>query len=289
MSDQASTNTPPLVSVCIPVYNGEKTIAQTVASVLQQSYPNVEIIIQDNQSTDGTWSLLNSFAKNNPQISLEQNQKNLGMAANWNVAINRAKGEYIMLLSADDLLEPLFLKRCIDILKNKQVDAASTNHFYLQEGRKWKRKMRLKKGIYAYFPEVILFYNPFSVNFTLFSKQIINQIKVRGNLFARSLLTCDYDLEIRFSLSGAKIHYLADDFLGAYRIHALNLSRQHITRMPRQTALVVFAHKKELKRHCMFTYRFTLLRFFLRGIRELILSRPFDKRLSSVLLREILN
>ena len=98
-----------MVSVCIPVYNGSLFIEETINSVLCQDYRNLEIVVQDNASTDGTWDLLQLIAFKHSQLSIARNETNVGMAPNWNLCINRAKGDYLMLLSADDLLEKGFL------------------------------------------------------------------------------------------------------------------------------------------------------------------------------------
>jgi glycosyltransferase involved in cell wall biosynthesis len=78
-----------LVSVCIPVFNSVKYVQETIDSILAQDYPNLEIIVQDNVSTDGTWELLQKLAKEHPQLSIAQNKTNVGMAPNFNIAINR--------------------------------------------------------------------------------------------------------------------------------------------------------------------------------------------------------
>ncbi len=68
----------PLVSICIPVYNRVSLIEETINSALNQTYANIEIIINDNQSTDGTWTLINTIAeKHKTKIKVFQNEQNL--------------------------------------------------------------------------------------------------------------------------------------------------------------------------------------------------------------------
>lgn len=278
----------PLISVCIPVYNGKKYIIETINSILKQNYSNIEILIQDNASTDGTWSLLELMAREKPQLFIARNEKNYGMASNWNLAINRAKGDYIMLLSADDLLEKGFFDKCIAVFQEQNVDAVTTNHFYLKADHISRRKMTVASAIYENCAGLILLKNPFSINFTLFSKSLVNHARINGNFFAKSYYTCDYDLWIRLSMGGAKISYLADDFLGTYRIHDANLSSQ-TKKMSRQTALVVLSHKKKLKEYCAFAYRVTLTRFVFRILRSVVFHRYLDRRLLRTLLLEVVN
>jgi glycosyltransferase involved in cell wall biosynthesis len=91
----------PLVSVCIPTYNAEKTVVSTLKSILDQTYQNLEIIIVDNASTDDTLALLRKFE--DPRIKIYKNSKNIGAEKNWSRCIELARGEYIAIFHADDL------------------------------------------------------------------------------------------------------------------------------------------------------------------------------------------
>lgn len=266
----------PLVSVCIPVYNGLKYLGETISSVLAQNCPQLEIVVQDNASTDGTWEYLQELAIVHPELAIGRNESNVGMAPNWNLAVNRARGEYIMLLSADDLLEPGFLNTCLAVFSREAVDVVSANHFWLRNGEKHRRKMKVAAGGHQNFSAMILLQNPFSINFTLFSREIVEQLRVSGNLFAVNYFSCDYDLWLRLALAGKRIFYL-DEPLGTYRTHQENLSRQTM-RMHRHAALIVLRHHKALEKAAGFAYRLTLLRFIYRIFSCLVRLRKLDRR-----------
>ena len=89
----------PLVSVIIPFYKAERFISETLQSVFDQEYPNLEIIVVNDGSPDETLSVLNSFEGKIKIIS----QKNQGQAAARNTGIQNAQGDIIALLDADDL------------------------------------------------------------------------------------------------------------------------------------------------------------------------------------------
>jgi glycosyltransferase involved in cell wall biosynthesis len=274
----------PLFSICIPVFNGKKYIGETIASIIGQNYPNIEVLVQDNASTDGTWEVLESLGKNYQCLKLERNKKNKGMAPNWNLVINRAKGDFIMLLSADDLLEPNFINRCLEIFNTQKVDIVTTNHFYLEMGNRRKRRLPIKEGLYQNFSNKVLLLNPFSINFTLFTQQAIKRLYQNNKIFSKNIFACDYDLWIRIALSGHTVFYIGD-CLASYRIHETNLSRQ-IMRMNRQAAVVVLAHRKELRNNCKVSFYITLFRFILRTVRNNLFYHSWDKRLFFVLFRE---
>lgn len=99
----------PKVSVCIPVYNCEAYLANTIRSVLAQSLTDFELVIIDNASTDRTAEIISGFE--DPRLRSLRNEKNLGMMGNWNRCLEEARGEFIKLLPADDLIYPACLER----------------------------------------------------------------------------------------------------------------------------------------------------------------------------------
>lgn len=101
---------PPLiVSVCIPVYNGAAFIAEAVESVLAQTFADFELIVLDNASTDETPLILRQF--NDSRLRVIRHESNIGATANFNASLREARGEWVKILCADDLLYPDCLKR----------------------------------------------------------------------------------------------------------------------------------------------------------------------------------
>jgi glycosyltransferase involved in cell wall biosynthesis len=105
----------PLVSVCIPSYNSEEFIATTLRSILSQTFADFEVVIADDKSTDGTIRIIQGF--NDTRIRLIQNEKNLGLGANWNKVLSCVRGEYVKLLGDDDVLYPECLARQVAALE----------------------------------------------------------------------------------------------------------------------------------------------------------------------------
>jgi len=99
-----------LVSIVIPVFNRKDLVSKSVDSALSQSYSNVEIIIVDNNSTDGTFEYLFQKYGNEPKIRLFKNEKNIGPVKNWIRGIEEAKGKYIKLLFSDDWLDTNYIE-----------------------------------------------------------------------------------------------------------------------------------------------------------------------------------
>jgi glycosyltransferase involved in cell wall biosynthesis len=111
----------PKVSVIIPAYNVEKYIKCCIASVLAQTYHNLEIICVDNNSSDGTYERLESLQKDNPQILLLQEKKQ-GASAARNTGLKIATGEWIQFLDADDLLLPEKIEHQLSLILKEDLD-----------------------------------------------------------------------------------------------------------------------------------------------------------------------
>lgn len=93
------------LSICIPTYNREDYIAQTIESVLSQTNNNIEIVISDNASTDNTMEIINKYQTNNTQIVVHSFSINMGADTNFQKLIELAKGDYCLILGSDDVLK----------------------------------------------------------------------------------------------------------------------------------------------------------------------------------------
>ncbi len=274
-----------LFSVCIPVFNAENYIEETVLSVIQQAYSNIEIIVVDNNSTDRTWEILQRLTKHYHSLNIIRNDTNIGMMPNWNKAISYAHGDYVLLLSADDKIKKGFIEKSIKNFLSRSVDIVTFNHFYLKQGVLNKRRMKLKSSEYSYFMRLVLRKNPFSINFTVFTKRALSLLSQSQNLFKRNLLVCDYDLWFRIAKSGLVVYY-DDNPLGIYRLHASNLSNLKI-KMLKQTLLIISSHSKSLLRN-KFDLRYVLMILLLRYYFYRCRGYKEDLRLRSALWKRLL-
>lgn len=96
----------PLVTVILTAYNQERYIGDTLASVFDQTYPNLELIVIDNASADDTVAVIQTFKNPSRNFSLVKNRKNSGLCAAFNYGLSIAKGKYVIDLSGDDVLMP---------------------------------------------------------------------------------------------------------------------------------------------------------------------------------------
>uniref|UniRef100_B8HLM9 Glycosyl transferase family 2 n=1 Tax=Cyanothece sp. (strain PCC 7425 / ATCC 29141) TaxID=395961 RepID=B8HLM9_CYAP4 len=111
---------PALVSVIIPAYNAEAFIAQTLTSVLNQTYQNLEVIVVDDGSHDQTGEIIQKFAQKDPRVRWLQ-QANGGVAAARNLAIRASLGQYIAPIDADDIWFPHKLEKQVNCLSQAET------------------------------------------------------------------------------------------------------------------------------------------------------------------------
>jgi glycosyltransferase involved in cell wall biosynthesis len=102
----------PLVTIAIPTYNrADNYLQQSLTSALSQTYPNIEVIVSDNASTDHTETFVTGFGDS--RIKYFRHDKNIGANNNFNFCLQQAKGTYFLLLHDDDLIDHDFIKSCI--------------------------------------------------------------------------------------------------------------------------------------------------------------------------------
>src|SRR5438552_10457927 len=105
----------PLVSICIPTYNGREYLKECLDSVRAQSFKDFEVVICDDQSSDGTLDFARELAKGDKRCRFIQNPSRFGLVGNWNNCIALSRGEWIKFVFQDDLLLPNCLERMVTV------------------------------------------------------------------------------------------------------------------------------------------------------------------------------
>lgn len=124
----------PQVCICIPNYNNEKTISETLDSLLNQTYRNILIKIFDNASTDDSVKILKEYEKKYENIQIFQNQINIGGEANFTKCIQNFEGEFGAIFHADDLYTPTMVEEQVKFLvKYPECSAVSTHGFVIDK------------------------------------------------------------------------------------------------------------------------------------------------------------
>jgi glycosyltransferase involved in cell wall biosynthesis len=199
----------PLVCICIPTYNAEKTIAGTIRSVLGQTYSNLTIQVVDNHSTDGTVAVVEGFADD--RITLHRNPVNVGGEGNFNRCIALAKGKYTAIYHADDIYEPQMVATQVAYLEQQpQASAVFTEALLIDEFDQLIGEIRQPRDLAAvgplhHFPgmfKAILKHSNFLICPSVMALTSVYQDEIkswRGELFGSS---ADLDVWLRMLQRG---------------------------------------------------------------------------------------
>lgn len=118
--DTAATTTTnrtvPLVSIGLPTYNRVDSLRRAVESVLAQDYPNVELVVSDDASSDGTQAYGEEVSRRDPRVRYLRQDPNIGLTANYANVFAQSRGDYYMSFADDDWLDPSYVSQCITTL-----------------------------------------------------------------------------------------------------------------------------------------------------------------------------
>jgi glycosyltransferase involved in cell wall biosynthesis len=110
-------NQKPIVSVVLPIYNTEKYLSTCLESIDSQTLKSIELVAIDDCSTDSSWAILKQFAKKKPWVRIFQNSRNLGVSSTFNLAIKKARGQFLARMDADDIMHKDRLRLQLEYLK----------------------------------------------------------------------------------------------------------------------------------------------------------------------------
>jgi glycosyltransferase involved in cell wall biosynthesis len=212
-----STNEHPLVSVCIPVYNGSNFILDCIESILSQSYTNIELLIVDNCSTDSTPEIIKKVKDD--RIRYVKNEVNIGAINNFSKCVQEARGEYFVLLPHDDKLRPGCLLNYVKQLEDPKIGFVySAIHVIDENGdtlhTKINHDMDEKYNSEEAIADIVDFFVP--IQLTMVRTHILKKL---GGFDIYYGLFCDVHLWLRVALDGWGSFYHAKPY-SSHRSHA---------------------------------------------------------------------
>ena len=216
------------VSIVLPVYNGAEYVAQSIESVIAQTYQNWELIIVNDCSTDGTLEICNEFAQKDERIKVITNTNNLKLPNSLNVGFELATGDYFTWTSDDNMYRPEAIERLVNALI-EDVELVMVYSDYTDIDSKGKDIGQEKLQD----PEYLVTYNVCGPCF-LYTAEIAKHV---GGYDANLFLAEDYDYWIRIYRYG-RIKHIGDD-LYLYRRHNDSLSETRKSLIQQQTYKVL--------------------------------------------------
>jgi glycosyltransferase involved in cell wall biosynthesis len=116
VAEIGSTRRTPVVSVGIPVYNGERYLRESIDAILAQTFEDFELIVSDNASTDGTAKICEAYVRQDRRVRYLRQPANLGAPRNYSLLVQHARGRYFKWSSASDTCAPSMLQQCVEVL-----------------------------------------------------------------------------------------------------------------------------------------------------------------------------
>ncbi|HEY9636941.1 MAG TPA: glycosyltransferase family 2 protein [Coleofasciculaceae cyanobacterium] len=207
------------VAVCIPTFNQAQYLPDSVGSACSQTYPNVEVWVSDDASTDVTAEVMAQLCQQFPQVRYFQQPKNLGIAANTTWLLSQPTTEYIVRLDSDDVLKPNYVETLVALLKrypqagyahtavqeiNEQGENRAVRRLARQEEFQCAEKA-LRASVSGY---------RVAANICMFRSNALRELKYYEE---RPEFVEDYDLAVRIADAGYGNIY-ANEILASYRV-----------------------------------------------------------------------
>lgn len=201
-----------LISIILPVYNGEKFLSQAIESCLNQTYKNIELIIVNDCSTDATLFIANGYAEKDSRVRIVNNKENKKLPASLNVGHHQAKGDFITWTSDDNIYELNALEELLNELLKKKADIVYSDFILINDLGNEIRKVELL-GI-----ENVVFGNYIGSCF-LYKKEVFERNRGYDE---KLFLVEDYDFWLR-AISHSQYSQLKKN-LYKYRKHEQSLT-----------------------------------------------------------------
>jgi len=213
------------VTICIPCYNSERTIVETLESILAQDYPNLGVLVCDNASKDNTSSIVKSYESRGVKYVFNPTLKSA--EDNWNFLLEHIPTDIFCLYHADDLYDPTMVSRQMELFLKKDVSAVFTMSSTINEkGKALKSRKNIENALPSFFRDqdifsfnqifnAVLIYSNFIRTPTLMTSR--ETIRIVGN-FRYNLFRSSSDLDLWLRMSQYKPIGIINSPLHKYRV-----------------------------------------------------------------------
>lgn len=206
-----------MISVVLPVYNGEEYLEQSISSILKQTYTDIELVVVNDCSTDNSMNIVRRFAEEDSRIKIINNETNQKLPRSLNIGFERCRGEFFTWTSDDNIMLPNALEKLYEALIDSSADLAFSRCETIDKnGNK-----RGETEIYNNLNE--LFYNNIVLASFLYKREVHEELK---GYDVSKFLVEDYDFWLR---AYRKFKFVfVPDILYQIRFHGENLGVKHL-------------------------------------------------------------
>ena len=189
-----------LVSVLLPVLNGEKYIQKAAFSILNQSYKELELLIIDDGSTDNSYQMCMKISDHDKRVKVFKNQNNLGLTKSLNLLINESSGKYLARQDADDWSEETRFEKQLKFMNDENIDVV-----YARSVRNDTQNIFPRLSYYLPLNFVLRYKNPLIHGTMLAKKNIIEKV---GGYDEKFIYSQDYKLAFDLINLGFKLRIM---------------------------------------------------------------------------------
>lgn len=277
----------PTISVIVPVYNVEKYVAQTIESIINQTYKDLEIICVDDCGKDNSMQIVEDLAAKDDRIKIIKHEKNKGLGAARNTALQYAKGKYVCFLDSDDFFYPTAIEKAIAKLSETGCESVWMNIISYFEDEQQFREETYYKNL-ADYPSDYLKITPENINiythFTLNKVFSLDFIKKNNILFPEGLLYEDLPFHIEFYAKTGHV-YIIPEKLCVYRHRKGSIMSNTKAGLAKREDIckIIKDVYNRLKKAGLFEeYRFSMLELFHDIIKPSIKQPEYRKKLIEI-------
>jgi succinoglycan biosynthesis protein ExoO len=221
-----------MISVIMANYNGERFLRRSIGSVLAQTHGDLEVIVSDDGSTDGSVEVVRELADKDSRVRLLADGSNGGPARARNRALEAAQGEWVAIVDSDDLLHPQRLEHLLAVAADRGADAVADNLLHFADDKSASVSFLFEGGVFDerfyLTPEMLVRADAEASGLPNFGylKPMINRRRLGSLRYDERLkIGEDYDFMLRFLLTGASFTVVPEPSY-LYRRHAGSISHR---------------------------------------------------------------
>ena len=207
-----------LISVLLPVFNGEEDIHKAVLSILNQSHKNFELLIIDDGSTDRSYQICMNISEQDNRVKVFKNHNNLGLTKSLNLLIKESNGKYLARQDSDDWSEDTRLEKQLKFLNEENIDVV-----FARSVRNDKQNIFPRFSYYLPLNFVLRFKNPL-IHGTMFAKK--NIIEKVGGYDEEFIYSQDYKLAYDLVNSGFKLKIMKNVLYNSNFINNISTNKK---------------------------------------------------------------
>ena len=241
-----------IISIVVPIYGVEKYLKQCVDSILGQSYSDIDVILVDDGSKDGSPQICDEYARNDNRVNVIH-KLNGGLVSARKEGVKNAKGEYLLFVDGDDWIEKDMVYELVKVAKDYSPDIIESGFYYAMENEKYEKYPYFTSQLYTYesiqetiIPKMLFTgeYYKYGVYPNVWNKMYKTEILKPTMEIIPDCLTLGEDAALTYSvLFNVRSFYTIDKCLYNYRMNPSSMTKKYNdTQTANTISLIVFLH-----------------------------------------------